>query len=1721
MANCINKKSPEFQALLANVRKSSPIEGAFSTEASIDILAARVSIWQDLNGLNKFPSPQEMLKTNWKKKESMSNSIYELEQRGITSIRAIQPGMKTAFHSFHNNLVAQMNKAYGFNFKELFTVETVIKEGSFDGKFPRKVSERIIPNKQAFEAIDAKRKELGLYEDGFPFSALEEAKKVEYTSDQALEDVENSDLVYNGEQYHSREAFEADMQAGEQLTLFMGATYSATNYASVVSFKQSVLKTVETRLKDAQQKRSTDKSVELKQEVKDLTNLKAKLNRDISELMNDPDIFSKTMSVFNQDIAFMKNLIRKGRLEDLHLAEDYVQYFKNISNYSGSNTSNTFIVDTSDPNLIEPAIRQKLDELTVEVQNAEGAIITAKKDYLLQIIEESDALKGMFGDNAEEVRDLLLGIDKNGEQTQKDIDKLSKYFLATDFTFGGASELLGQLIVNVLKDKKSTNKVEANKYMQAISKLEAGVKAELSKLGQGVTYFSKLPFIGKHISEVSYDLFYQITSKGNKTGRLVGKYAHKWFHDISFFNKDILNRLDAAIAAGDGIKANEILAEKYKGLAERVDFIELQKLPEIINNPEFAVFAPYFDKAGANAYSAELKAKIGNYEYKKLVEQQTVFLEDYLYGITEDLNQLMNLHGVTTPADLPMPVVHHHNITVRRKNPFEFIKSHTSGHLPDRGKITYTTGTSTNEYQALITHNTYIPKKEIQKYNSVANQIFTEDSGYYDENFNTIESNPTLLEFWETMSDAVEWMNNSLNDANTPLSHNSLLRMEQSFTDILLSKKIGVGAKAVHLFRSTGKTLKDLFTKQIRSISAEQKETVAAQNIKTIQGPVNKRMKIILMALSNELGTQLSTTSKINLDTISAKTTKIIQDVMQTPINTIRAEFGTEFPLTALREVLTDQVMEEQTFNLPVMLRAYLDATGTYRAQKESLPKISILKDLYDRIKLAKENPNASVLPTVTAKVFKRKVTKEGDISNTRVNAIERMNYWIERAVKNRAEEGLTDTAYYWAKLGKTYTKEEKMFLEQAKEYLKQLQDKIDANDPNDDIEALQNEAMEIQHIVDNTGHYYALSAAYEAIANKLMVFKGLAWNAPAQVMNRFQGLHSALINDTGRFWTQGNIYGAMAFVNRKGIRRIPGMSSYREEVSKVKLLVEMLGVLQDATNELDRAQNTSGITGLKKKLNPFYLTEYVEWHNQVPMILAMLADHHIQVPNILDANGEPVYIPIFNDSTKKVVLNDGSTYTIPYGLPAYSLKQGRLTLKPEFDTPENNETWMDFSSSEGNQIYNKIDTSLAYINGDYRKDAAILLKKTPIGKSALTFKSWAAMNYHNRFARKATNINLGLKDFDGAYTGAMTSGKTSIAGAFGMASIAGAGVIAGGTFGLFAGGAIATGLIGYGAWKAINYKKHEQEEIKALLQMTAMGQALLKKAIGVPVNLVSGKDIIKAHTFNELNLTPQERQNLQFIIGEMTNLAYALLLKILYKSLAGDDEEEEPKTVLNSQGKRVPNPLYGKEEKTILEKGLYNLQENMLTDFIQQSTQFVNPMESWELASAPAALDSWFTTSTKIGTALWKSANGEPTLQTGPNAGKNRIGVAAVKGFLPGVIGEYILLSDDEEAMPYAFGFGNKMSQEWNSSEIVDDWFTSDYKKDRKIFKERRKELKDDLTKYWEKEWKERLEKNKDNPVKLDKIKAKIDKKVKREVNSTLPYPNRALYDKDQQLKD
>ena len=1571
----------------------------------------------------------------------------------LGELRSVSPEDYNTVEQEIKNLEKLFKEKYGivdsfFNLKMVQT-PTIARDGKF-------TNFRLDFNPQAFKKLD-----IAVINYNTAYMAEHFKQGDQFTMFKPSDAQAHIDNVYKGDLYpsqqHKQAAIEQDMAFMPVMTGVPLTNGFATNITNAISFKETLLKGINKRLGNAQVKRKTDKSPEIKKEIAKLNDLKAKIEKDINDLKDDPNLVDKMFSIFNKDIAIVSHLLNTGTpsIDNIHYAEDILSYFDVITDYSADNKDN-HLVDVSDIKNIDPEVIKSLDKLKAFVTTQKTALYKAKESYLVRAIDKSEKLKTLFPDSQlEEIKDILLS-------PQKDISLISLLFGTVDEEFSGNESLLSAIIRDRLEQSRSKTKSEASTLIQKINKLETNVRAKLLSLGYGISI--------KGVSEVTYDLFYQKTSKGNKTGRLVSKFSQKWYQDVMSFMSANSAIFRDAVNNRDGEAANTSLLHKYTWLSEKTDFIELGKLPEIVSNPEFASFSSYFNIAEAQAYKKELLERIGQYEYTKLVEQQTELLEDYMAAIKEELVQLLEREGVTAPADLSYEAINHFNIFAKRRNPFDLVNSHKLGQM---GRVDYVAGNASSQYQSHIRYNTFIPKKQLDVVD-MDGMPMTMESEYYDKDFSKIEAEPELLEFWETLSDATGMMNSTLSDTSVSLGHYSLLRMVESTTGILLNKNTSLLNKTTHLLKETGQTLKGLLSTKDKKGNIDSISEVNKSQIKTIQDEVNKRYEVVLMRLSTANNMVFRKKTLIELKAVNQETKEILESITGKDITSLINTYGERMSPYALKEYLTNQVMEEQTFNLPLMMRAYLDMVSEYKAQKEALPEISIFKGLYDEIQVAKQESKMGVSQNVSVREIINRKTRKAGVEDKRIYGQLRMKTWVNRNVKGFSEPSV------WGRLGiKNLNSKEKEFKKDAEEYLKLLKAELENTDSPEEQANLASEITEVEHALENLGEVVALSAIYENLVNRLPVFVGLGFNFKTQVKNRYQGWYQGMINDTGRYWPKGAFYAANAFVNRKGARILPGMSSYRNEVAKVKLLVEKLNVIQDATNELDRAKRSSGTRDKLKVLSPFYLVEYVEWHNQVPQILSILSDPNI---GLTDSNGN------------KVAIFDGTS------LPAHTIVNGELVLKPEFDTPENRATWLNFSSDKSAETKARITKTIAVLNGDYSKTGSTFVKTFAAGRSMMMFKTWLPKQIKMRYAKNQTDLDLGEAGLDGVYRGALKSNKSrtgataALVGQVGLVSVMGLGL----TFG----GVISGALILNAIHKNRKASK-DGENLETMKQLALAGQALVKKFIGLPINTVAGKNLIKAQDFSSLGLTKAEEQNFHFIINELTNLLYLTLMKVAIKAMFGDDEEEEPKTI-NGQ----PNPYYFKKRQSEEEKSFGILMENQLTGLINDVTLYISPDGLYTIGSSPAGVDSWLKNIVKISDGIKRVIEGNDELETGPNKGKSKLATSLKETFLPGLFNEWIDGDFD------SFGYKKQAEKEYNPNEVMDPWFKSDYATDRKEAKAERKKAKEDLQEYWEKEFKyEKI--NENDKLIIDPI---IEKLIREELNATHPLDIRGNYDENQE---
>ena len=1433
------------------------------------------------------------------------------------------------------------------------------------------------------------------------------------------------------------------------------------NFNFYINAKTSLKNKLERRISDLKALRRFRNDKELRNEVARITTIRDNIEKEINDLINSPNIFEMTLAMFNDDINLINYLLDNpdSSVEDIHAAEHLISLFDIISDYSPDNTLNEF-VDVSQYEKLGEDVREPLDRLRGEVTEMKAKLFTAKKAYLLDLVEHSDKLNNIFPTlENEQIMEKLLS-DKD------DINLMSLLFGTVDKNFSREDSLLAQLVRQELENKRSKNKSYSAELILKLNRVVPKVKRKLLSMGYGI---SIKPF-NTVLGELSYDLFYQKTDQGNKTGKLISKFSNKWYRTQAQFFKKHNEDYKTAIAIQDWSALSKSLEDKYNWLNENTEFINVNLLPEITDDPEFRNFSGHFKGSvqQREQYKQELISKLGKYHYDKVVEEQKEHIRDYVAMGRQEIQTLLDSHGLQKTSELPQDVQDSLNITLLRNSPFDFATSHFAGH---KGRVEYTIGTQTWVYNSQLKYNSFIPKREATRVDYETNTTFSQDTGYFDADFDKIEQDADLMEFWEITNEMATFMNMTLSDGAMNLTHNSLPYLQKMTTDILLDKNMGPLTKITTLLQSTKDTIFQLMTANTRRPSPKDVENINKAGIRNVQSEVSLIFKTELLKLKNLAAREIGKGTTLDLEKETPAIIDYLLDLTQSKNKAeLESKIGKKPKVSdVLYEYITDKVMNEMTFNLPVMMRAYMDMVSEYKSQKDSQPKISIYKDLYESIQMKKKDRRETPLSRVSGYIMRK--AREKGIQDKRLHANQRMNSWYNKNIMNLEE------AEHWANISdvtghKYHNKQEKEFKEAAEQEIVRLKERLANESDPEIIKNIEYELLELQDTLENIGRDYTLAAMYNTVINRFKVFLGLAWSLPASVTNRFQGWYTGVINDTGKFWTAGNFYVANSFINKKGLRYVPGQSQYKNEIKKTKLFIEKLDIIQDATNEIDKARNASGLTGWAKKASPFYLTEYVEWHNQTPQILSMLMDETIK-----DKDGNEVKI------------FDGKTF------PAHRINDaGELVLKDKFATEDNLATWEHFSNDASADKKAKYSDTIAIMNGDYSRTGSLHIKNNVFGKTLMTFKTWLPNQIWNRFATNQTNLALDKENFNGIYTGAFLNKKTNAATTLlGTTGAMAAGVM---TLGPALGTAISAGMLAYSYY--YNRKNNlDGEDLQIAAQLAETGKALLKKFVGLPVNTITGKDIVKAHEFNKLNLTEEEKQNLHAIVTEITTLLTLALAKLLLKSMFGDNDEEEPKTFA---GKGTVNPYIDSNRRSEQEKQIYNLLENQLTKTIGEVSLYINPSEMYKSMSS-TGLGSWFDRIQALSNAYNKYQEGLDEIQTGPNAGESRMMNELQKTFIPS-IGQG------------NFGFERMMETEWNKNETVDSWFYSDYKKDKKKARQVRTGARQELMDYW----KEEFDYDNQTPAMQRVLDTRIDKLVKERLEVVAPYPLRYMYNEEQE---
>jgi len=1618
-------------------------------------------------------------------KEAKSNALLDIQDKGFfiiesdgTHSRKIDLDKKDEFDKYHAKLIKNVNANYGLNLTSLFTTELKVINESANATLGRETIIRLTPIDSAFEAIDNKRKELGIYEDKTSIGEyntqmesqreLDQEKELKRLAEIRETNRESGFLTEEGDIFPSAEeamlSQEEDMDDSISTIRGTGAsTIMQPTYEDYLEQKKSLLKKIEMNIEKLYNEKRLKPQADTTAKISRLNLVKDSLEKEISNFAKSTDKVSLMRDFFNRDFDLIKEFLANPTLDNVFLAKEVFKYIETSANTSIDNKGNTLFTPKSST-YYERDVQNLIDHVASQINDTRDKIDRSLDNIFIDLLEkQAPNLASLYPNHVSidpntgaQVLDME-GVKNELLKNLQDISWGESFFFGLGQNVSSKNNILDDLMV--LEYEKASIR-ESAKSQKIIADIDAAIEEaekELQKLGKKITARA-----GRIVySGYDYNMFYQKDENGNIKPNLVGKFSRKWNTTLTGLVQKSKKEIFAARENKDWAEVERLLTEKYLELDNISEFIDFTLLHDVFTDPVYDKFKNP-DTAAAQAYKDSIISQIGEDEYNHIVEQQRNFLDNYMEEMRVLTEFKMAEENVSNYNDLSPNAKTNLEITDKRLSPLEFLKAHQTGNT---NMIEFQVGTQSNEKPSFLKYNTVMPRS-ISKVGA--------DTNFYDKEFDVIDSNPALKNLWSALKAGSRTIAENLIDSDLKVSANSIFYMEKQLAEELMDKSVlSLVKRGLGSLLNVKGFIKNVISAKKPNYNNQSNNVVLAGEIKTVGNEVRRDFDIVKTEVANILGKQITDKTEINISNLSPEQQKTLLDAVG--VNTAQ-DFITElgkytFKVGELKVFSEKRVMQSQTLNLPVLVKALLEISAEHKARTESKNEMSVY--------MAKSN----VIKNEKDSVFNKK-------GQARKSEIERQEFWNEKVILNRNQKDLGGSVsdalirsfgkadFNPILLGqhfyKNFTKEEKIIYNSAIKRLKTLETEIANNTDPKKSEELFSEKQDLEQRLRLLGKDYMFGALFDKVVNQLTVNVGLGYNFLANFRNRTQGF-TALLSRDGEFWSNGNIYPVNHFVGLNKLRFIN--PSYAKEWHKSELFIKQLGRLQDGTNELQKAE--SKLQKRARWFSPMYGTQVVEYYNQTSGILAMSMDMMVTDKN---GNQEPLF--------------DGAGFNV-YEDP--DTTGGKLRLKEEFRTPENIAKFEEMDTEEMVTWKTDIDNMTKSIAGDYSKTGITRVKGSIYTKPFMVFKTWIPRFISSRYRYEQKNIRTGQTE-TGYLLSTFLNKKTSAAGGLmlgvtGLMGVAASSPILVGGF--LTAGSVAAGMAMYKRAKGQGPIIDPTE----LINIREQALFVLKSLAYTPAeiaNVATGKQLVKQPTFSDkAKLTLQEQRDVRLMARNMQTTAAFILAKIAIQAFFQANDDDEPKP---EDEEAIAAWEQAKKEREE-DKQWYNFVENQVTGMYQEIALAMDPYAMLSTLGSKNGLQNSMDKIVKICTSLLGLTKGKDEITKGVRQGQSKFGNTLRKQFLPAFIRD---IGHDT----WRGGLESSMETEWDKDEWIDGIFDSNYKKDKDTAEEARKAKRLQLI--------EQYDTSSDEDI---KSLSEDEKKAlaKEEALDLIPNPERENYDKKQ----
>jgi len=1369
-----------------------------------------------------------------------------------------------------------------------------------------------------------------------------------------------------------------------------------TNYKSIVQFKKGLINTYKNRIANLKSalSRETNKN-EVKRIAKSLEELQNALDTLEVEIQKIENASELSMDQFKyqaqRDLERVRQLLNPTNnfVDDFENAEEarkILNFYKALRFSAKNNDVANSQQDRKHPffNLKEiydkegnVALPRELtdifNELASTFEEEEGKYMNAQRALVEKIINANPKVMQLYGElNYDQITNPLNDLDGVAWVDMMIMDVTKGIF--------SKNGIIPQIAMTIIQDNMAEQISEHKRFEEKHNALLPKVQKALKALNQSVG-----------LANVSFDMFFQ-KALGRNTGKLVNRYSQEYFDEIS----SVMNNYKEERIKARAIEDKETRDRAFKRATEKKNkwfrentlMLDVRRLPEI--QQLFPEFEMMFEDDGGN-HRQQLIDEIDEIGYQEELKKQIKELKKFVAWKNATTETFLEQVGVSEVKDLSKEDLETLQLAIASQNPFnatEFFYQNKETKIGGKNVI----------HQ--MTYNISIPRK--------TNPSTGQSTGFYDKNYEKIEKNKDLKEYYDLVKSRMEHVVEMFpEEVRQELFTNSLPLVRKSVTEILSDPNISILQRISNAFREVyemiaagfGVNVQDSITyENFDVVTSDVEQRVNTQFLNNNKQRIRDRFNIESRKMNNILKAagidiKINRSTVLPVSQLPSPAIKMLAEKLKVPANirSIENKVGTSIRISdVLYKTTLSDVVEEHSLDIPKIVKYYSLMSAEYNARQQSLPLINTLKTHYQQIKKLKTN---NVGKPIVSSEDPDKVMTDG----LRGRANTQFESWFNRVV-----------------LG-NYGGKEFGVMESTLEEKKDLADKIKAamtgrvltrdeqkqrKDLNDLIDK-ETDPVEKQKLIDQRdklGKQIAGSAILNNLLNYVR-YLGLGWNLSSSVTNFMEGQTANMIlAATGDYFDSRHYYRAMHITGQSFIKNATfGAFGQARTVlpgaTKARFLIDRYDILQDSTNELQKASIKTPLNRLQA-LSPYELNKRVEYLNQAPIMVAVLLD-----TEITGKNGE-------KGNVWDALTPDGK-------------------LKEEFATPENIQTWEEGTGEAYKNFKRKVNNAIVMAHGNYDQLRGMMAKEGVVGKALIMFKAWAGSQLYQRFAIEQDDIETGVKGYKGRYRSfTKTSGAmfTSLAG-FALAGPAG-----------FVGGA----MLGFGLGVYSGNKSDVEVKAKMgmLTEMSFLLKALLRKSIGFPINMIAGRELIAEADYSKLQgdlqnnkFTERDVKNTKALITEMSIILSYLSMMMVTKALLWDDDDEE------DDPKRMQ----------------HNIIVNRLNQLINSATSYINVSETWKNLVSTTPLFTFANNTVKLMSDMSEWLEGNDIGTDGANGGDSKLAKTASKVILPSFARD-----------PY-LGFGTAAERQFTKTNY-DDWFWDDEKIERRVMQGKRLQLKSQL---------------------------------------------------------